>query len=109
MFTEIQLQQLNVIAHSNPEVQMLLDFYLEAQADGVKTIRLSLNSQLLAFSKELTKKDCNYDFTYEKIIEVAKVMKKLPKPLKPEKEAKGGKIQREENTKKKGHTGKAVI
>ena len=109
MFTEPQLKSLTDLATINPEVKILLDFYLEAHEDGVKTIRLSLNSQLIALSKEMEQKATNYDFTYDKIIEVSKVLKKLPKPPKPEKEAKDKSFKPSAVEKKKGHADKALI
>lgn len=110
MLTEEQLKSLNELALINPEVKILLDFYLEAQEDGVKTIRLSLNSQLIALSKEMEKKATNYDFTYDKIIEVSTVLKKLPKPPKPEKEVKDKKESGKfSNSKERAHAGKVIL
>ena len=85
MLTDAQLQSLTETAKTSPDIKMLLDFYLDAQKDGVEIVRLSLNSELLALSKKLENKSEDHYWVYEKIMETSKVLKRLPKPPKPPK------------------------
>lgn len=106
MFTDEQLSGLTELGKINPDVKTLLDFYTDAQKDGVRIIRLSLNSELIELSKALADKNENHDLIYDKIMEASKVLKRLPKPPKPERVAKekGNYFK-----KKNGHEGKAII
>lgn len=57
----------------------------EQPTDGVKAIRATLNAKLLKLNADLTNSKCNYDFTLDRINEIAKTLKKLPKEEKAEK------------------------
>ncbi len=61
------------------------------QIDGVSAIRTTLNAELLKLNDDLTKENCNFDFTLDRINEISRTLKKLPKEEKP-KEKKTGKF-----------------
>ena len=61
------------------------------EIDAVKAIRATLNTELLKLNDDLTKADTNFDFTLDRINEIARTLKKLPKEEKP-KEKKSGKF-----------------
>ncbi len=66
------------------------------QTDGVSAIRATLNAELLKLNDDLTKSDTNFDFTLDRINEISRTLKKLPKEEKP-KEKKTGKFAKEED------------
>ncbi len=90
MLAETDMQHLKALAEKDPLVQKLLDFYCGITMDGVKAIRVTLNAQLLKLNTDLTKPDTNYDFTLDRICEVAKTLKKLPKDEVPEEKKEPG-------------------
>lgn len=79
MLAESDIHYLKHLGEKDPLVQKLLDFYCGTTMDGVKAIRVTLNTQLLKLNQELTKPDTNYDVALDQICEVAKTLKKLPK------------------------------
>ena len=82
MFTPEELKEIEALCKKSKEVKKVYDFWKSSQSDAVKLIRLTLNSQLLVLNEDLSKPDCNYDFTLDRINEISRTLKKLPKDVK---------------------------
>jgi len=76
IFTEDQITEIKALAKKEPMAKKLWEYYLNSQADGVKAIRNTLNSELLALNKSLHKKDIDFEFTLNRIGEISTVLKK---------------------------------
>lgn len=70
----------------------------EKPIDGVKAVRDKLNADLIKLSEELSKPGLDYEFTLNRISEIAKTLKRLPKEeVSSEKKAEKKKAKEEKN------------
>lgn len=79
--TEEELKEAEKQSQKSEVVKKLLDFYNEAQTDGLTALRISLNKKLIAISStvEGAKESDNEDKTFERIDRIVTSLKKLPK------------------------------
>ena len=80
MLADKDIAHLKTLSEKEPLVKILFDFYCGTTMDGVKAIKNTLNLKLMELNKELCSPSANYDITLGLISEIARTLKKLPKP-----------------------------
>lgn len=104
MLTEEQIKEAETLGKKKEVVKLLFDFYIDAQTDGLKAMRIALNKKLLDISATVgsAKENDNEDRTFERIEKIVVALNKLPKIVESKEEEKL-------DVKKKGHEDKPVI
>lgn len=111
MFTDKEQEEIEALAKKNEVVKRLFEFWQSAQVDGIQAFYTSLNSQLLAISKQLDTKvldisgeDKTFDRFLKLMVDGAKIGENMLT-------LRNGLSGEGKDTKKvrKGHEGKVVV
>lgn len=104
MLTEEQIKEAEKISKKEESVKLLLEFYNDAQTDGLKAMRIALNKKLLDITTMVEKADESNsdDKTFERIDRIVASLNKLPKtPSSKDEEKEGSFLERKANDKRK--------
>ena len=80
MLTQEQIEAAEKIGKKEESVKLLLDFYLEAQADGEKLVKIALNKkwkEIATAMNDTTIKINGDEKTYENLLKTTKLFKEI--------------------------------